>query len=448
MRKCPHCGKDVTDANATLCPHCQKALLAPVLDKAMMTEAVKEAVAPLKTSLDALDAKVKAIETIDARVKAIEIMPAYKAFNINAGVTTENYRGYKLADQGEKLREKFASRPNWFRTLSNGDKFTEFAKFMLDVKDALLGDVAVQMKLQEAARAAKASNLVEGTAGLGGYLVPVEYQMDLIKLAREASFALQKCTVIPMSTLQVKLPAEATLVSAYWANEAAAPTASNPTFDQITLTAKKLGCLTAGISTELLADSAMDIVSMITEQMMYAQGQELDNQTLNGTGSPWSGVLSAAAGYSVVLGTGSTSFSAINADNVRNLIRKLSAIDSANGQFIYSKDIQYYIDILKDTTGRYIYREPSGDRPGALWNRPVFESAQAPAESASAVSTAFVAFGDWRYFYLGRRMGDMAFSADPYTNFTTDLVVFKAITRWGGSIARSTAFARLVTAAE
>jgi HK97 family phage major capsid protein len=410
-------------------------IAAPVLDKAVLTEAIKESIAPLKTSIDA----------IDARIKAIETMPAYKAFNINAGVTTENYRGYKLADQGERLREKFATRPNWFRTLSNADKFTEFCKFMLDVKDALLGDVTAQIKLQEAARAAKASNLVEGTAGLGGYLVPVEYQMDLIKLAREVSFALQKCTVIPMSALQMHLPAEATLVTAYWAAEGSAPTASNPTFGQVTLTAKKLGCLTAGISMELLADSAVDIVSMITEQMMYAQGLELDNQVLNGTGSPWSGVF-AAAGYSVVLATGSTAFSSIGTNNVRDMIRKLSAIDSANAEFIYSKDIQYYIDVLKDTTGRYIYRDPSGDRPAALWNRPVFESTQAPAESASAVSTAFAALGVWKYFYLGRRMGDMAFSADPYTNFTTDLIVFKAITRWAGAVARSTAFCKAVTA--
>lgn len=438
MRKCPHCGKDITDANATVCPHCQKALLAtPVLDKAVLTEAIKEAITPLKTSIDA----------IDVRLKAIEATPVNRLFNINAGPTTEVYRGYKLADQGERLREKFASRPKWFRALSDDNKFTDFAKFMLDIKAALTGDVAAQMKLQEASQAAKASNLVEGTTTLGGYLVPVEYQMDLIKLAREVSFALQECTVIPMSALSLKLPAEATLCSAYWADEAAGPTASNPTYGQVTLTAKKLGCITAGVSTELLADSGVDIVSLLTEQFMYAIGQELDNQVLNGTGSPVSGVLTAACGYSVVLGTGSTSFSAVGANDVRSMIRKLAAADTAQAKFIYSKDIQFYIDTLKDSNGRYIYREPAGDRPPALWNRPIIESAKAPLEAASDVSTAFAALGFWKYFYLGRRLGDMAFAADPYTNFATDLIVFKAITRWGLAIARNTAFCRAVTAA-
>lgn len=63
----------------------------------------------------------------------------------------------------------------------------------------------------------------------------------------------------------------------------------------------------------------------------------------------------------------------MTADNIRSMIRKLSAIDSAVAEFIYSKDVQYYLDVLKDTTGRYIYREPSADRPAALWSRGVFE---------------------------------------------------------------------------
>jgi HK97 family phage major capsid protein len=439
MIKCTHCGKDISEKDAKYCPHCQKALAQAQLEKADVVEAVKAAVKPMQEGIE------KSVSEIDARLKAIESTPAHKMFSVHTGVTAEVYRGYKLADQGEALREKFAANPNRFKSLSKGDKFTEYARFMLDVKAALCGDIQATMKLQAAAQAYKSDN-AEGTDNLGGYTVPVEYQMDLVKLVRENSFALQKCTVINMSSNSLKMPTEASMVTVAWADEAGTISASNPTFGQVNLVAKKLTGLTAGISNELLMDAGFDIVGFLTDQFMYAQGQELDNQVLNGTGNPCSGVLSAAAGYSVVMGAGSTNFSSMTADNVRSMIRKLSSVDSAVAEFIYGKDVQYYLDVIKDTTGRYIYREPSGDRPAALWNRGVVESAKAPGESDSGTGKGFITLGNWKQFYIGQRMGSMAFAADPYTNFAKDQVRFRVISRHALAMARASAFCRLVTA--
>lgn len=440
MNKCKSCGKDI-EAGVTVCPHCQKAVeAAPDTQKALIESvkgAVREEIAPLKES----------IKTIDERVKKIESMPAPKAVHDVNIIVPEKYMGYELSDQGEALREKFSARPKYFKALSQESKFKEFCRFMIDVKAALVGDISAQMKLQESMRQFKASDLSEGSNTLGGYTVPVEYQMDLIKLVREVSFAMQKCTVINMSSQTLKLPKEASMVSVSWTDEAGSITASNPVFDQVTLTAKKLAGLTGGISSELLMDTGIDIVGLLTEQFMYAIGLELDNQVLNGTGSPCSGVLTAKAGYSVVMATGYSNFSSISADNVRSMIRKLAAADAAVAEFVYSKDIQYYIDVLKDTYGRYVYREPAGDRPAALWNRAITEASNAPLEAASGASTGFVALANWKQFYLGRRLGAMAFASDPYTNFATDQVRFRAITRWGLAMARATAFCRLVTAA-
>lgn len=438
MNKCPHCGKDIADKEAKFCPHCSKSLTESPISKDVVVNAVREAVAPLNTELESLKSKIAAFEK----------SPANKFFNVNAGVTTEKYRGYQLADQGEKLREKFAARPLYYKTLSKADTFTNFAKFMLDVKAALCGDIQAIMQLQSAAAAFKASDLAEGSDSLGGYAVPPEYQMDLLKLVREDSFLLKKATVIPMKSNTLKMPSEASLVSVTWEDEAAAIDEQNPTFGQVVLTAKKLAGLTSGISSELLQDSGVDIVGMITEQFLYAIGQEYDNQGLNGTGSPCSGVLTAAAGYSVVMASGSTAFSSVNADVIRNMIRKLSAKDAAVAEFVYSKDIQYYIDTLKDSNGRYLYREPSGERPAALWNRGIFESAKAPGESDSGVSKGFIALGNWKQFYVGQRIGAMAFASDPYTKFANDQVRFRAIVRTALKIARSSAFVRAVTAGE
>jgi HK97 family phage major capsid protein len=250
-----------------------------------------------------------------------------------------------------------------------------------------------------------------------------------------------------MASDTMKLPSEVSMATSYWVAPKTAPTASDPVFGQVTLTTSKLFNLTNPVGNELLADSSFDIVSLLTEQLAYAQGQEYDNQYLNGTGAPCSGVLTAKAGYSVSLSAGKVNFSSVAASDLRSAIRKISSMDAVNGKFVYSKDIQFYIDTLVDTTGRFIYRAP-GDpvAPGRLWGRDVIESAKAPAEADSGTGKAFAIFGDLKQFYIGIRKGQMSIDIDPYSKFTTDETQFRMITRAAMNVARASAFCRLLSA--
>ena len=91
---------------------------------------------------------------------------------------------------------------------------------MLDVVAAMRGDTAAKATLLENSIKSRAS-FAEGAAGTGGVLVPVEYQWDLILLARNKTFALNVCRVLPMSSLTLKLPKELTLATTTWEDEAA-----------------------------------------------------------------------------------------------------------------------------------------------------------------------------------------------------------------------------------
>lgn len=408
--------------------------------KAAMTEGLKDFGEKVKGMIDGALAPIKDEQTKQAdRLAKIEALPAIAGKQVNVNTIPTEYKGYNLEEQGLKIAEKVGEKKT-YGAFSNPEKFNKYKMWMIDLKKALYNkDLESISLLQKAAMA-------EGAGSTGGYLVPVDYEMAMIRLAREASFALQYCTVIPMAHQTMLLPSEATLVSVNWIGEASSITASDPTYGQVNLTAKKLAGLTTAVSNELLADSEFDIVSLLTEQFAYATVLELDNQVLNGTGSPVSGVLSAAAGYSVVLGTGLTNFSSVTASDFRNLMRKLSNVDSANGKFVYSKDIQYYVDTLKDTTGQFIYRQPSADKPAKLWSRDVFEASNAPLEAASATGVSFAAFGDWKQFYIGQRKGQMTIDVDPYSSFATDGTRFRMVTRWALAMARATAFARMKTA--
>ena len=433
MKFCKHCGKQV-EADAVECKHCHGSLVEKSVD---IKKHIDEGIASVKTHVD------EKVSAISERVEKLEKLPAAGAPNLNLKIEKE-FKGYKLEKQGLGTLNKIRGREHLFPAFANEEKMHEYKKWCITFVKAMRGDVQSKMELQEMQRK---TGLGGGSDSIGGYLVPDEFQADLVMLARDVSFLLQNATVIPMSKDKLLLPTEASIVTPYWVAEKTAPTKSDPSFGQVSLEAKKLFCLTNPVAQELLDDSDVDVVSLLNDQMQYAQGLELDNQALNGTGNPCSGVLSAACGYSVVMGSGLVNFSSVTADHVRSMIRKLSAADAAVGKFVYGKDVQFYMDTLKDTNNRYLYREPSAGRPAALWNRDIIESVKAPAEAASAVSTAFAAFGNWKYFYVGRRKGAMTIDVDPYTNFASDQLVFRMITRWGLAMARASAFCRLITAA-
>lgn len=405
---------------------------------------IDEGIAGVKTLVTEQVGKVAdEVKAISERVEKLEKLPAAGAPNLNLKIEKE-FKGYKLEKQGIGTLTKIKGREHLFPAFANEEKMHEYKKWCITFVKAMRGDVQSKMELQEMQRK---TGLGGGSDSIGGYLVPDEFQADLVMLARDVSFLLQNATVVPMSKDKLLLPAEASIVTPYWVAEKTAPTKSDPSFGQVSLEAKKLFCLTNPVAQELLDDSDIDVVSLLNDQMQYAQGLELDNQFLNGTGTPCSGVLSAACGFSVVMGTGLSNFSSVTADHVRSMIRKLSASDAAVAKFVYGKDVQFYMDTLKDDQGRYLYREPSANRPAALWNREIIESVKAPAESASAASTAFAVLGNMKYFYVGRRKGAMTIDVDPYSNFGSDQLVFRMITRWGLAMARASAFCRLITAA-
>jgi len=416
--------------------------------KKAFSEGIKEFGEKMKTVIAESIAPVqKSVEELDKRIIAIEKMPVHKAtFGIN--VIPGKYHGRNLEDMGGSIYHKASKDPTRFPIFSNAEKLHDFKKYMIDVVRSLAfkDPTSIQALQQRAAMA-------EGADGTGGYLVPAEYEWEMIQLVRESAFAINKCTVIPMSSTTLQLPAESTLCTVAWISENSTITASDPTVTRVLLTAKKLAALTTAMSNELLADSAIDIVSWLTEQFGYAILQELDNQVLNGSGSPVSGILGTSlitgvAGYSAVMVAGSTSTSNIYADIFRNAMRKVSIKDAMNAEWVFGKDTRFYLETLKTAYGNYVYRQP-GDAsfgPGTLWGRPVNEVNKAPAETSSA-NTPIAAFGDWKQYYIGQRRGVGRIDADPYSSFATDGTRFRLVSRWGLAPARTTAFCRVLTGA-
>lgn len=344
---------------------------------------------------------------------------------LGGGQMGEQHKGYYLEPQGRDM----ISRVPVLSRIMNEEYRERFAKFMLDVLTR--------------------TALSEGTAGQGGYLVPEEFEPTLLAFARDKSqIALPLCTIYPMGTDTKKVPAEATGANVGWTAEATASTESTgPTVAEVTLTAKRL-CAWKETSNELIEDTFFDVVSWVTELFAEAIGLELDNQVLNGTGDPVSGVLTDKAGYSVVMDTGSASFSMLHGDHGSKMMTHLKSSVLAGAVFALHRTVFHYVRTMKDDQNAYIYGHPAAADPKAIWGLPYVLSEKCPSMTDDDVSTALAVLGNFRYFALGRRRGEMRLFVNPFSLDKENQTRFTINTRWGAAIGLANAFVRLLTAAE
>ena len=419
------------------------------MDEKELKSIVEKGVAPVLDEAKAATAKATAVEetvkSVDERLKKIEALPAVS--HAPAVIRPSEFKGYKLGKCLAGVRNLASREPAEFSILSNDEKAEEMAKFFILLSRVIKGKAIKQPDIEAMAELRafyQKTALNEGTDAQGAYLVPEEYRSDMIKIARNSSYALQVTgPVIPMNSDTMHVPVELTHGSVTWEDEAAQKTASEPTFSEVKLTAKKMFCLAAA-SNEIIADSEIDIASILYEQFAYAMGQELDNQMFNGTGSPCSGVLTAAAGYSVAVPAGA-SFSTVSALQISQAIQKLQEGYLQGARFFFGRVGMHYIRSLKDTTGRPIYNELGATTPKTLYDYPINLSEKLPSATDTS-STVQGVFGNFKYFVIGSRKAAMTIDVDPYSLFTYDKTQFRMVTRWGMSIAIANAFCRIMNA--
>jgi HK97 family phage major capsid protein len=393
--------------------------------KTAFKEVVSAELNPIKEQLKSAEEKIAKLEAAPAKGQAPAI------------VTSKKVYGYNVEKMGSQIREKAAKNPAMFKTFSDEEKMNDFSEFMLDVVQATkFRNPAAHQKLFE--RQEKAA-YQEGATSEGGYLVPVEYQWDMIQLAREKTFALNECTVVNMSTNSLKLPKELTLAAVTWDDEEATFSSGEGTFDQVSLTARRCGA-TATVSNELLQDSAVDVVSILSEQFSYATLLDLDRVVLIGDGTKssayTSGIMNGTAGNSVVLST--SLITSLTADKLSDAIAAISEGYLMNAKFVMGKTAKAQIRTLKGSTNdHYIYQQPGAQASGSIWEYPYFTTTKVPALTTGKTA---VLFGNMKYFYLGRRLGVLTLDVDPYGKFDTYQTRFRVCTRWGFALANSSAF--------
>ena len=235
--------------------------------------------------------------------------------------------------------------------------------------------------------------LSEGVQADGGYLVPEEFERQIVTGLDEANVVRSLAKVITTS-------AERKIPVAQWTAENGAYTESSPTFGQKTIDAYKLTDLVK-VSIELLQDSMFDLESYIAGEFARAFGVAEEEAFCvgSGTGQP-TGIFTANGG---TVGVTAAAANAVTADELISLVYALKSPYRRNAKFLMNDATVSMIRKLKDNNGAYLW-QPSiqAGEPDRLLGYELHTSPYVPAAAAGALT---VAFGDFKNYWIADRSG-------------------------------------------
>jgi len=243
------------------------------------------------------------------------------------------------------------------------------------------------------------AGMTEGTAANGGNAVNAQLLNEIILKKRDLNPLWQFAKVLPMNSLSIKVPVQGTQTLGLVEGEgdAIGDGGTQPTINQITLTASKLAHLIT-LSSEILEDNEADIESHIVALLAEAIAAKEEALMIAGTG----GLAVATSVSSVAIGTETLGSVSITADNLFNLYHGINQRYRANAIWIMNDSTVKEIRKLKDvTSGQFLWQPGlAAGQPDMLLGRPVVTSSSMPA--LGALNRAVV-FGDMSKFLIGQR---------------------------------------------
>lgn len=164
----------------------------------------------------------------------------------------------------------------------------------------------------------------EGTTTLGGFAVPDPMAATIIRLVEEYGVYRRNSRLAVMSSDTLAVPRRSAGTTVYWPDEGTAITASDLTFAQVNLTAKKAAQLSI-MSTELNEDAVINMIDLITTEMAWNFALSEDTAGFLGDGTDpggMTGIESALLDGSKVTVTGAaaTAWADLSLDDLNAMV--------------------------------------------------------------------------------------------------------------------------------
>jgi HK97 family phage major capsid protein len=362
-------------------------------------------------------------EGIAQRIEAIkslgEMAPVAKPAQIDepwksGGVTKNPFTGTR-----EEANYKAYAFGQWARAIAGNRKAAEWVKNNLKAQS-------------------------EGTTTAGGFTVPDPLSSDLIYLREQYGIARQNCKIYPMSSDTLLVPNATASTTVYYPGENTAITASDLTFAQVSLVAKKMAVLTQ-VSKELAEDSIIDFGATLARDMAFVMAKEEDRVVFNNavdSSSGIDGILYAVNNLSatktsiaslVQFTTGQTITYSPTLTNLAKMVGKLPTY-AANPKWYMHREIFFnaIAPLLQGLSGNAIgdIQNAYGQAP-TLYGYPVVFVQN--MQKTLAASTPYILFGD---LSVGTVFGDrrgVTIEVSDQRYFVEDALAFKGTERFAFS---------------
>lgn len=259
--------------------------------------------------------------------------------------------------------------------------------------------------------------------------VPVSFLDRVYGIARLVGPILDTSEVITRTSGEsLRIPTYTAYSTATQYAAGSAIAESNPTFDSILLTPKKVGFVVQ-IANELLADAGFDIEGVIAEQAGNAIGFKVNDLGTVGTGTSETTGIVTAAGSGITAGT--TTFTADDLIGLQYTIDGAARRLPGVGYMVNTTTLGA-VRKLKDDQGAYLYQVNVG-APDTFAGHNIYEN---PAMASFGTSgNKFALFGHLPSYKIVTTGLDVATSTDAY--FANDVTAYRFTYRFDGALTHS-----------
>ena len=285
---------------------------------------------------------------------------------------------------------------------------------------------AVGQKMGKAARGfylptdVQKRDLTAGTNNAGGFTVAADMRSgDFISVLRNA-MVIDTLGTRMLTGLQgnVAIPKQSASASAFWVAENAAPTESQQTIAQITMSPKTVGAFT-DVSRRLLLQSSIDVESMVQNDLAAILGLAIQQAAISGTGASNqpTGILTAVSSTVV----GGTNGLAPTWQNIIDLETGVAQANADVGSMAYLTNAKVRgrlktVQKFSGTNGMPVW--DGGNNPVNGYNAAVTNAVPSNLTkgTSSGVCSAII-FGNFADLVIGL-WGATDIIIDPYTGST------------------------------
>jgi len=275
----------------------------------------------------------------------------------------------------------------------------------------------------------------------GGFLVPEEFQAEVIRYTTENAVVRPRARVLTMARDTLTFP---TLdqssyrhggATAYWKEESIEKTASKPAFGKLTLKAKKLIGL-CPVTDELLADSAVNLANYLVSLFGEVIAYEEDYRFLRGTGmfQPL-GIVNTVGINTVARNTSSR----IMLEDIIGMYTAQPAYADPNAVWITTKTgLEQLMLIDRDSTNSVMMFMPNlRDKVSPTIMGKEIILTDKLTTTLGAVGD--IILGDLKQYYIGDR-GGLQVASSIHDRFRYDETTFRFVKRVDGQPGIATAF--------